>query len=424
MLAAYAEIDLSENPCIFLPCGHIFTAESLDGVMAMSDYYDIDGETGMPKALNRAPKDFSHKEAKLCPDCRGSLRLVPRYGRIVRRALLDETAMKFVAWSNREYLELAEIMKNHQGRLLETRAGVVLPAGHLVLTARGCLRTLSRLFGVAGRYRPLSTLRKKIDGFLQKTALNEQPVKRVHDTVEALRRRRLNDGVTVDPLDFDAIPSHPHGSMLATTLAIRCELIAMSDLIGVFDTQGQRSGHCTLKVDFSQDRVTCDVLIDTAAHASAPLHQAEGHIFWAHLAALECNYMDSCNAPDTSLATIKSAAEEHLNYARDICTAHPRPTSNVVAEIDDVRRLLNESGYKSEMRMVVAAMQGEFSGTGHWYRCENGHPFTVGECGMPMEATRCPQCDAPIGGRNHRSAAGVQHARDIERDFGDVSLRD
>lgn len=76
------------------------------------------------------------------------------------------------------------------------------------------------------------------------------------------------------------------------------------------------------------------------------------------------------------------------------------------------------------MRMVIAAMQGEFSGTGHWYRCENGHPFTVGECGMPMEAARCPQCDAPIGGRNHQSAAGVQHARDIERDFGNMSLGD
>lgn len=298
------------------------------------------------QTLSIVLRRISHTEAKLCPDCRGSLRLVPRYGRIVRRALLDETAMKFVAWSNREYLELAEIMKTHQGRLLETRAGVVLSAGHLVLTARGCLRTLGRLFGVAGRYRPLSALRSKIDGFLQKTAVNEQPFKRVHDTVEALRRRRLDDGETIDTFDFDKIPSHPHGSMLATTLAIRCELIAVSDFIGIFDTQGQQSGQRTLKVDFSHDRVTCDTLINTATNASAPLHQAEGHIFWSHLAALECAVMGSRDATSTSLAAIKPAAEEHLNYARDVCTAHSRPTSNVVAEIDDIRRLLNEGGTK------------------------------------------------------------------------------
>lgn len=74
------------------------------------------------------------------------------------------------------------------------------------------------------------------------------------------------------------------------------------------------------------------------------------------------------------------------------------------------------------MTMVVAAMQGEFSGTGHRYRFENGHPFTVGECGMLMQVARCFQCDAPIGGSNHRPAAGVVHASDIERDFGSMQI--
>jgi hypothetical protein len=70
----------------------------------------------------------------------------------------------------------------------------------------------------------------------------------------------------------------------------------------------------------------------------------------------------------------------------------------------------------------VAAMSKEFSGTGHWYRCANGHPFTIGECGMPMETTRCPQCNAPIGGQSHVPAAGVQSAGDIEREFGNLRV--
>ena len=72
--------------------------------------------------------------------------------------------------------------------------------------------------------------------------------------------------------------------------------------------------------------------------------------------------------------------------------------------------------------MVVAAMQGEFSGTGHWYRCENGHPFTVGECGMPMQTARCPSCGAPIGGHAHRPAEGVERADDIEQEFGNLRV--
>jgi hypothetical protein len=274
MLTSYAEVDLSEGPCIFLPCGHVFTVESLDGVMSMSDHYKLDEMTGDPLTLKGESKAFSHEEAKLCPDCRGSLRLVPRYGRIVRRALLDETAMKFVAWSNREYLQLAGTMRAHQESLLDTRAGVVLSTGHVTLTARGSLRTFNRLFGAGSRYRALSTLRRKIDEFSRKTAVDEQPFRRVRDNVEALRRRRMDDGEAIDAFDFDHVLLNAHGSLLATSLAIRCELIAVSDLISVFDGQGNQSAQRTLKVDFSQDRVTCEMLIATSTSSSAPLQQA------------------------------------------------------------------------------------------------------------------------------------------------------
>ncbi len=32
-----------------------------------------------------------------------------------------------------------------------------------------------------------------------------------------------------------------------------------------------------------------------------------------------------------------------------------------------------------------------------WYECQNGHPYCVGECGMPIEFSRCPDCNLPIG---------------------------
>ena len=36
-----------------------------------------------------------------------------------------------------------------------------------------------------------------------------------------------------------------------------------------------------------------------------------------------------------------------------------------------------------------------------WYKCPNGHLYTVGECGRPMEESSCPQCKEKIGGRIH-----------------------
>nr|XP_023992641.1 E3 ubiquitin-protein ligase rnf213-alpha-like [Salvelinus alpinus] len=33
-----------------------------------------------------------------------------------------------------------------------------------------------------------------------------------------------------------------------------------------------------------------------------------------------------------------------------------------------------------------------------WYNCPNGHPCAIGECGKPMETSRCVDCGAEIGG--------------------------
>ncbi|XP_077411767.1 E3 ubiquitin-protein ligase rnf213-alpha-like isoform X2 [Vanacampus margaritifer] len=38
-----------------------------------------------------------------------------------------------------------------------------------------------------------------------------------------------------------------------------------------------------------------------------------------------------------------------------------------------------------------------------WYRCPNGHPCLVGECGLPMEKQICLDCKAPIGGEHHKA---------------------
>lgn len=56
------------------------------------------------------------------------------------------------------------------------------------------------------------------------------------------------------------------------------------------------------------------------------------------------------------------------------------------------------------------------------YTCANGHPFTIGECGMPMEEARCPQCNALIGGTEHQAVEGVRHAADLENELAGLTL--
>ncbi|KAF3846326.1 hypothetical protein F7725_003404 [Dissostichus mawsoni] len=56
--------------------------------------------------------------------------------------------------------------------------------------------------------------------------------------------------------------------------------------------------------------------------------------------------------------------------------------------------------------MLAVAQQA--MGPLQWYHCPNGHPCTIGECGQPMQKSKCPDCDAEIGGDNHIPVAGFR----------------
>lgn len=55
-----------------------------------------------------------------------------------------------------------------------------------------------------------------------------------------------------------------------------------------------------------------------------------------------------------------------------------------------------------EFAMILAA-----SDIVGWYKCPNGHPYSVGACTRPMQLARCPACNAKIGGQNHEDVQGV-----------------
>ena len=54
------------------------------------------------------------------------------------------------------------------------------------------------------------------------------------------------------------------------------------------------------------------------------------------------------------------------------------------------------------------------SGQVGWYICPNGHKYSVGQCTMPMERSKCTACGADIGGQDHVSVKGVRKMTDAE----------
>lgn len=74
-----------------------------------------------------------------------------------------------------------------------------------------------------------------------------------------------------------------------------------------------------------------------------------------------------------------------------------------------------------EMKNILAALMKDnvdlagrgYTGQGHFYRCPNGHPYVIGDCGAATQMSVCPDCGARIGGTGHQLTAGNSEDRDM-----------
>ncbi|XP_032455825.1 NFX1-type zinc finger-containing protein 1-like isoform X2 [Nasonia vitripennis] len=80
--------------------------------------------------------------------------------------------------------------------------------------------------------------------------------------------------------------------------------------------------------------------------------------------------------------------------------------------LDALNNLQNEEKTAViEKCMIVQAMGFK---QGHWYKCPNGHPYVIGECGGAMEVANCNECGAKIGGTDHRLLGSNQLASEMD----------
>ncbi|KAK1991108.1 hypothetical protein LX36DRAFT_591170 [Colletotrichum falcatum] len=424
MMENYRSTNLDEDPCIFPDCGHFLTVTTMDGQMGLNDHYEMSPE-GVPVALKTGSEPFSATKISVCPDCRGSLRNISRYGRIVRRGLLDESTKKFISWSRGVWEELMERFLNAQDALQKTdRSGRVLPAEptggfNLEGSRSDQVNQVLKLTGT-NRHKSLKRLRSRIVDFFGSVKRDEQPYQKVAYLVWHVNKRRKTSDYS---LDESAIQMG--GLLQAMILHLRCDLLLISDYIGLCRAAEGNAAAKAAKVDVAPHIGDCEKLIQTAHMRNFHRLEVEGHILLVKFCSLAdpdytmpAKTTAGCSAEAPARDKARDLGERHLELAREIVREKPS-TAPLEPELEAAGRMLNGGVFYNEvsadeMREVYAAMSKELKGTGHWYTCVNGHPFTIGECGMPMERARCPECDAPVGGQNHRAVEGVRHAVDIE----------
>ena len=439
MGSSYAEIDLNESPCIIPSCGHILTLESMDGHMEMSKYYDFSSDTNSENpiiALKSSSVPFSALDLKNCPLCRKPLRNINRYGRIVRRAWIDEATKKFIVWANSTFVPLASRMETAEAKIRELSAEKQtiesplrrhaelstrlqrLRLGPVQLTGSRDqqIRVAFNARGANARYKDIFSLRVDISSFLREVDEAEQPISRINALIEDARRYR---GVSAEITDIPIV-LQVRNRLLATVLMLRCDYAILFDYVTKSGVTAFGGNLQDISLDFSRNRKDCEDLIQESRSRQQPAQEVEGLLYWARFSALERSR--SASLSEVEMTALVDRGRNQIQIARHVCNSHTGQTAGMLAEVSDAEKMLRDATFyepvtNAEKEAVYAAMAQDFQGTGHWYYCVNEHPFTVGECGMPMETARCPQCGATVGGTHHQPAEGVRRADDIERGF-------
>ncbi|GLA99149.1 hypothetical protein AtubIFM57143_007451 [Aspergillus tubingensis] len=401
--------------------------ESMDGQMDMKGHYELDAD-GKPVAITESSRPFSVEDVKRCATCRGSLRDISRYGRLVRRAMLDEATKKFILYLNNEYVPMAQELpklvsalpeaKNLAGSLAMFQIGEAIRvegSGSQQIKRLGDLMKKNKM----NRWDGLLQLRKRMVKYYSRVQVEEQPFSRVQYLVEHARRQKESQGT----FKFNESVLQTKGVLLARALLIRLDIALLGDFLSLYNVATPLSTRRELLVDLQKNMDDCHSLIQLAGDLHRVAHQAEGYIFLAQLCALQRSHITDVADAERRLAE----GCEALDAAEQLCRQYPGQTQGFSEEIESAKEMLRGSTFYSavsnEERMaVITAMNREFMGTGHWYYCPNGHPFTIGECGGAMQVSTCPECGAPVGGQGHQTVDGVTRANDLEQGLANLRL--
>ncbi|KAI3322090.1 hypothetical protein HD806DRAFT_536557 [Xylariaceae sp. AK1471] len=206
---------------------------NMDDVMDIQAHYNMSQES-VPASVAHAASSFSMDEVgKVCPTCRGSLRSIARYGRIVRRAMLEATK-KFITWSCAQFIQLTEHLLNTQQTLADTPKLRSLPRNTRLakaLLTTGRLRPLTLIKDWVGndRYKICTRIQNQTNTFMGQARKEEEPLQWVDNLV----RFASNKKKTQQEFVFDKTQVQAKAQLQALALSLKCEVIMISDFAGL-----------------------------------------------------------------------------------------------------------------------------------------------------------------------------------------------
>ncbi|CAI5506821.1 unnamed protein product, partial [Closterium sp. Naga37s-1] len=496
-LETLGEIDPDESPVVVLGCGHAYTVDTLDGHMGLNQAYleagggaggatgGASGSSGMSEGGGECGRkwvavlpfeDGDLSMLKGCPECRQPITGLRRYGRMVNKALLDQSERKFALSCladhevvQRKLARLSQVISSltepaqprRLGEVAQAAARLVHEGGQLCATAanpptqqtyQASVAALQRQHYLFG-HRSRGTYSSGSGGWVAVDGSGKGRQVRAGSS-ESTWEEECQLLYVPRP---DPRPLCEARMMLgkAFQLLMAANFLQLRNLLGnlrktVAGTSGESSSRSRKVVYLTRCVERCREVVRTSVR-NAEMHVVEAvewagkrkavrleararlelvDVLRAFVEGLMAERMLS-NTP-TALDMIKRQQLEYLKKAKTQCGMvafhHLLSIRDEATLGKSARNLLNEDLPALEASVEDAPRYFTLTerekgdvyraiglGGGHWYRCPNGHVYVIGECGRAWVESRCPECNEVVGGRGHVLREGNASASDFFR---------
>jgi hypothetical protein len=399
MMQSYAQVDLNDTPIVVLGCKHFFTAETLDGVIGMKDVYELDPVTGRYVAL----KEDSKLAAAVpqCPTCRKPISqyVSQRYNRLINKAVIEEMSTRFFSNGQQELQQLSHQLETVVEGLDAMPDELNQVSKQLLDTSDEVLETEKVNCHIQGRYLASEALVADISSFLRRVDEQNQPSHKLYEATMYARARQLSIAERIENLNLDsaseALPTKAQYDqsvpLAGQVLLLKLNHIVLEDKLKVRQAFKTKFSKSAVTPDFRDGTPVklirpflenCLGVRQKCKDANLPKLAVELTLSYAHVTRLRCSVAVGTGDETAKIVQYREFAKALLQDAERLCKLNFQGADELAKSVEGALRLIGREFYqevtKEEVEAIKRAMlsgpRGMATHSGHWYKCENGHP--------------------------------------------------
>ncbi|WRT66625.1 uncharacterized protein IL334_003584 [Kwoniella shivajii] len=393
---------------ISLACGHTFTVETMDGIMALNDYYGRSEHNDQWTLLTANASQTNESECgpqPSCPNCRRPIlsSIIQRYGRPLKS--IDLSAQEKAAISHGS-INLQRLSKGqaeiNSNAIVDYMSSVDLPQKSAAPT--GIIKSFMQ--------RQDDDIRKEKPILTSSSMLFDLSKHGILPGYERIWKAAVKDILPLYSITESIITyKSPHVKAYETTHGnlyreYKKELMRKREL-GEKQLSMEASEASQLALDYARQQIgssfprAASTFKVEAVWVSLDLRQTMLALFLESTAALEAIdvAVNAYRCPPRGNIILKRSRESWLddNYW-DIRGTLKEQWDKVIVMAQE-GRMFPELTQEEKMEIQNAMRNTTSSNAAtKWMSCPNGHPYAVGDCGQANQGGTCPECGAAIGG--------------------------